>query len=141
MKQVSININNDVSQIRVVSKALGTFAEEVELPNKILFNFDLALEELISNIILHGYSNKASEPILIELNYDEQSGNFEAIITDTAEAYNPLEHDEPDVTLSAEERNVGGLGILLVKKKIPQLSYSRKNGKNRIILSTKIITE
>jgi len=90
----------------------------------------LAVEELVVNII--NYANMKKPEIVIEVNKD--SYKLIVKIIDYGEPFNPLEVEDPDITLGIEERKIGGLGIFLVKKVVDEIYYKREDDKNCVIL-------
>ncbi len=90
----------------------------------------LAVEELIVNII--NYANMKKPEIIIDINKD--SYKLILKIVDYGEPFNPLEVEEPDISLGIEERQIGGLGIFLVKKVVDDIYYKREDDKNCIVL-------
>lgn len=116
---------------QAVNLEIEDFCEQNEiLPNK-LFAIQLILEELVTNIINHGSSSQKTE--IIEISLTVQDDLITLAIRDNARAFNPLEAAEPDTGQSLEERDIGGLGLFLVRKKVKSLSYEYKDGFNNVI--------
>jgi serine/threonine-protein kinase RsbW len=91
--------------------------------------WELVLEELMVNIIKHGYRTRPGK-VDLELGFVLGS-EVSLTITDQAPAFNPLlDAPRPDVSSSLEERKVGGLGLYLVRKSVDELFYDRREGKN-----------
>ena len=99
----------------------------------ILNQIDLAVEEIFVNIAHYSGSEYAE----IECSYEE--GVLQVCFCDTGTPFNPLAKPDPDITLSAEERDIGGLGIFLTKKFMDTVAYEYKDGKNRLKIRKKII--
>jgi len=120
--------------------AVTAFAdEELEAHDcgmKAQMQIDVAIDELFSNIAYYAYA-PAIGKARIEIDFPAED---QTVITfeDTGIPYNPLEKEDPDVTLSLEERRVGGLGIFMVKKTMDRLTYSREDGKNILKIYKKI---
>ena len=96
---------------------------------KAQMQIDIAIDELFSNIARYAYqSDTGSATVRVEIREDPLS----VVITfiDNGIPYDPLKKEDPDVTLSAEERGIGGLGIYMVKKSMDELSYEYKDGQN-----------
>ena len=113
-----------------VSKAIDFVAEEVErLPFSVKdkTQIEIAVDEIVSNVARYAYEDKTGK-VQICLNNDE-NGLILAVI-DEGIPYNPLEKEDPDVTLSADERGIGGYGIFIVKKTMDEITYDYKDGKN-----------
>ena len=99
----------------------------------ILNQIDLAVEEIFVNIAHYSGSENAE----IECSYDD--GGLQVCFSDAGTPFNPLAKPDPDITLSAEEREIGGLGIFLTKKFMDSVAYEYKDGKNRLKIQKKII--
>jgi anti-sigma regulatory factor (Ser/Thr protein kinase) len=91
----------------------------------ILYQIDLAVEEIFVNIAHYS----GSEKVWIDCGTDEK-GLFTVVFRDCGKPFNPLERADPDITLSAEERDIGGLGIFLTKKFMTSVSYKYENEQN-----------
>ena len=90
---------------------------------------DIAIDELYSNIANYGYEEDDGE-VTVTLDTDTVPRTVTISFTDEGKPFNPLERADPDVTLSAKERKIGGLGIYMVKKSMDDVSYEYKAGKN-----------
>ncbi len=98
----------------------------------VLNQIDLAVEEIFVNIA--HYSGAAEA----EINCTFEDGVLEVIFSDAGKPFNPLERPDPDITLSADERNIGGLGIFLTKKFMDSVDYEVKDGKNILKIRKKM---
>ena len=102
---------------------------EMGCPMKSIIAINIAIDELYSNIVNHGYGERKGPASVIINEYDDPHG-VEICFVDQAIPYNPIKAEDPDTTLSAEERGIGGLGIFMVKKSMDDMSYEYKNGRN-----------
>jgi anti-sigma regulatory factor (Ser/Thr protein kinase) len=127
---LTVVFKNQLAEIERLGEVLTTFAEQHAWPPKFLFETNIALEELLTNIILYGYEDDRAHDITLRLSDDAEELAVE--LEDGGRAFNPLDNPDPDVTLSLEEREVGGLGIFLVRKFMTDLVYQRSEGKNRM---------
>jgi anti-sigma regulatory factor (Ser/Thr protein kinase) len=113
------------------------FVEEAipDISMKTQTQLAIAVEEIFVNIANYAYPSATGDCIITAETNDE-----EAILTfeDKGIPYNPLEKDDPDITLSAEERQIGGLGIFMAKKLTDGIEYSNQNGKNVLIIKKRI---
>lgn len=104
------------------------FVEEIltenELPFKTIAQVNVAIDEIFSNIVL--YSEATSATVSCTLEEDEIKLEF----SDNGKPYDPTKNEDPDITLSSEERKIGGLGIFMVKKTMDDVSYVYKDNKN-----------
>jgi anti-sigma regulatory factor (Ser/Thr protein kinase) len=98
---------------------------------------ELAVEEIFVNIAKYAYSPEVGRAkVRVELEQDP----LKVIITfiDQGMPYDPLAKDDPDTTLSAEERQIGGLGVYMVKKTMDDITYEYKNGQNILTIKKKL---
>jgi len=112
----------------IVNHEIESFCGLHVIPAALLYTIQLIVEELVTNTIKYGKCADGNEIIKIEIIIDENSTTL--IIADNTEAFNPLEAEEPDIDLSVEEREIGGLGLVLVKQKARSLSYEFVDGFN-----------
>lgn len=128
----SITIVNSLKELTRLAEFVEIFGEQAELPLKIIFEMNLCLDELITNVVSYGYNDSESHSIHIIL---EKNKDVVAIeIIDDGIEFNPLMKDPPDTTLPLEERQLGGLGIHLVKSVMSDYTYAREGSNNRLKL-------
>lgn len=132
----TLHIKNELEQLTRLYAFLDRHIGAYKLEELQSMQIKLALEEAVTNVILYAYPNKKDQDIRIDMNYENK--RLTIVITDTGIDFNPLRRQEPDLTLSLEERPIGGLGIYLVKQLMTEVSYSRSAGKN-ILTMTKDI--
>lgn len=132
MKELTIAAT--VESIETVTDFVNEQLEAYDCPMKILMQINIAIDELFSNIAHYAYNPETGDAtVRVEVIEDPMA----VIITfiDNGVPYDPLKQKDPDTTLSAEERELGGLGIYMVKKTMDDITYEYKDGKN--ILSIK----
>ena len=104
----------------------------------------ISVEELFVNVASYAYEERRAsdekhlEKVLVKCSFSEEENLFYVVLEDWGKPYNPLEREEPDISLSAEEREIGGLGILMVKTMMDQVQYEYKEGKNCILIAKNI---
>lgn len=106
----------------------------------------VSVEEIFVNIAHYAYAklDENGKPIpdtgkgLVKLELESEPGKVYLIFKDKGTPYNPLEKEDPDISLSSEDREIGGLGIFLVKKSMDEVSYDYKDGKNVLTLTKQI---
>ena len=103
----------------------------------IRMKIELAVDEIFCNIASYAYAPGVGE-VVIEVDYDEKARTVHIVFKDRGVRYDPLAKDDPDVTLSASERTIGGLGIFLVKKSMDDMYYEYRDGMNILHLIKKI---
>lgn len=102
---------------------------EVKCVQKTKLEIDIAVEEIFVNIANYAYGNgSGSATIRVEVN--RQPLVVKLTFIDNGVRYNPLAHEDPDLSLSAEERSIGGLGIYMVKQSMDDICYEYRNGQN-----------
>lgn len=131
-------IKNDLSEIEALSRFVKAFAQEHHLAPKLTFEINLALEELVTNVISYGYEDQDEHEIRLTLHIE--NGRLRAEIEDDGRPFNPVEAEPPDLDIPLEKRPVGGLGIHLVKNMFDALQYQRENGRNHLILNKEHVT-
>lgn len=111
--------------------------EELDCSMKVQTQIDIAVEEIYVNIAHYAYQSEPGQ-VTISIETEEISDLVVIHFIDNGIPFNPLEKKDPDVTLSAEERNIGGLGIYMVKKSMDEVSYEYKDGQNIFTIKKKI---
>ncbi len=133
MRNHIINIKSRLSGIEIMTEQLGKMCKEWDINDDVAFSMNLALEEIVTNIINHGYNGREEYPITIRFTLDKHDLRIQ--IKDGAPEFDPFDLPEPeDLDKPLEERNIGGLGIHLVKKFTDNFSYRRSNNKNIVTL-------
>ncbi|MBR4791559.1 MAG: ATP-binding protein [Treponema sp.] len=106
----------------------------------LMYKIDVATEEIFVNIAHYAYKDKlpAGEfgQALITCTYEDEL--LTIIFRDQGVPFNPLDRPDPDITLSAEDRSIGGLGIFLTKKYMDKVEYNYENGENVLTLKKMI---
>ena len=122
-----ITVEAKVENIDVVTDFVNDILEENCCPMKIQMQIDVVIDEIFGNISYYAYGadgGKASVQAGIE------KGMIVLVFIDQGIPYNPLENKDPDITLNLEEREIGGLGIYMVKKIMDEVSYEYMDGQN-----------
>ncbi len=129
-------IKNEISELSSLASFVEELGEKYELEMAMTMNLNLALEEVISNIILYAYPQKMSEEISIVFKLLDKMLIF--VVSDYGVEFDPTQMEEADISLSAEERNIGGLGIFLVKQLMDEVKYERIDNKNVLTIKKKL---
>lgn len=132
-----LTLQSDISGVTRLGTMIKDTAAKLNIPKSLAYQLRLAMEEAVVNIIDYAYPAGTSGNINVRVTFNGSRLKF--VITDTGIAFNPTEASIADTTLSAEDRPVGGLGILLVRKLMDSINYERMDGKN-ILTLTKTIT-
>ena len=127
MKELTVKAT--VENIDEITDFINEQLESMNCPMKVQMQIDVAVDEIFGNICHYAYPLREGEAtVFVEMQEETQA----VVMTfmDSGIPYNPLEKEEPDTTLSAEEREIGGLGIFIVKKTMDEISYRYENEKN-----------
>jgi len=111
-----------------VAEFLEEQLDKLEVPMKKAVRLKIALDEIYSNIVRYSGADHAQVECLAE------NGVLSLVFRDNGKPYNPLEAEEPDITAAAEDRAIGGLGILMVRKMMDKVDYMYKDGQNILTL-------
>ena len=107
--------------------------ESLDCGMKAQTQIDLAVDEIFTNVASYAYAPETGK-VTVRLDFDEASRTACITFIDSGVPYNPLEKPDPDVTLSAEERGIGGLGIFMVKKVTDKMEYRYEDGCNMLTI-------
>ncbi|MBR5211631.1 MAG: ATP-binding protein [Bacteroidales bacterium] len=132
----SIILANDISEISRLYEFVEEVGNDFELSPDIVFNLNLVLEEAVVNIINYAYPKEEHESIYLSARMHE--GSIVLVLTDTGKEFDPTAAPEADVTLSADDRQIGGLGIFLIRQIMNEVKYERIEGKNVLTLEKKL---
>ncbi len=135
MARTVLKLRNDLGEITRLSESLETFCEEHGVSMNTLMALNLALEEAVTNVINYGFDGGDH---LIDVELVMADGAVMATITDDGKEYNPLAREAPDVTAPLEERRIGGLGVLLVKKLMDEVTYVREGDRNVLAMRKQV---
>jgi serine/threonine-protein kinase RsbW len=129
---MAIELRRDLAELTVLTERLEQFGERHGLAPGIVSTMNLALEEAVTNVIDYGFDDGDTPVIKIELAHE--SGCFTASLEDNGRAFNPLLAPLPDTHAPLEEREIGGLGITLIRKLMDDVQYSREGSRNVLVL-------
>ncbi len=135
MKELTLEATLD--NIPEVTAFVDGLLEEQDCPMKAQIQIDVAIDEIFSNIARYAYKGgKGNATVRVEM--EKNPAAVRITFADNGTPYNPLEQDDPDITLSADDRPIGGLGIFVVKKTMDDLHYAYRDGKNILCIRKKI---
>lgn len=126
-----------VGNIETVTDFVNEYLDEICCPMKAQMQIAIVIDEVFSNIAYYAYAPSKGEAT-VGVGFDEDAHTIVLSFADSGKKYNPLEKDDPDVTLSAEERQIGGMGIFMVKKLMDEVLYEYKEGQNVLTMWKKI---
>ncbi len=124
----TLHIKNELGNLTLLSEFLEQNMQGKILDETLQMQLQLVLEEVVVNVISYAYPGETDKDIFVEIGWN--GGGMEITVIDSGIPFNPLEKEDPDLTLSVEERPIGGLGIYLVKQLMTDVHYIRRDGKN-----------
>ena len=119
--QKTLRIKNDIHELSMMNQFLEEAGEELGLSTAFMMSLNLVMEEAVSNIIFYAYKGDVEDAVDISL--VREGGELIVTLIDHGIAFDPTLRKDPDITLSAEDRPIGGLGIFLIKKIMDEVSY------------------
>jgi serine/threonine-protein kinase RsbW len=133
---ITIRLPADVKEIERLNRLVRQFGELHEVPSRTLYAVNLALDELVTNVVLYGFEQAAGREVLVRIATAGQ--DLVASVLDDGKAFDPLQAPPPDLTAPLEERALGGLGIHLVRSLMDHVSYARDDDKNVLTIRKRI---
>ena len=127
MKELTVEAT--LESIPVITEFVDAQLKQLDCPKKAQAQIDIAIDELFSNIVHYAY-HPGVGPATVRVEVLEEPLAVAITFIDQGVPYDPLSQADPDVTLSAEDREIGGLGIYIVKKNMSEITYEYKDGKN-----------
>ena len=128
----SLTLENDIHQVPELNSFVKTVGEQLNLETSLTSQLTLAVEEAVVNVMSYAYPLGTKGDIIVEATATDEWLKF--IITDQGKAFDPTQGGNADTTLNAEDRPIGGLGILLVQQLMDSINYERIDGKNVLTL-------
>ena len=130
IKKHCFSLGYQVKDINQIENAINTIKLDWDVNEKSLFQLNLVLEELISNTMFYGFTGRNDGKIEVELKFD--GNNFFVEIQDNATAYNPTLEVDDVSGMELDERQIGGLGIMLAQRISEDMSYMYQDNKNKL---------
>jgi len=127
-----LTVEADVKNLDKVLLFLGERLDALGCSSRAKMQIEVALEEIFVNVASYAYEKSERETDIVSISVENSTEplRVEVTITDSGIPFDPLAKEDPDVTLTAEQRKIGGLGIYMVKKSMDQVRYEYRDGKN-----------
>jgi serine/threonine-protein kinase RsbW len=133
---ITIRISATVHEIERLNRLIRQFGELHDLPGRALYSVNLALDEVVSNIVLYGYEDSNDDPIVVRL--EVRGAELMASVEDSGREFDPLSLPTPDLSAPLEDRQVGGLGIHLMRSLMDGVEYRRHGDKNILSMRKRV---
>jgi len=134
--KISFEFRSSLSELDKLDRNLEELGKSLGMSKKGIFQINLAIEEVLSNIILYGYTDKAEHWIKITI--WDQNRTLNIRIEDDGIPFNPVEAEVPDLECCLEERQIGGLGCHIMKSLMDEIVYKRLGNKNVLTMKKTI---
>ena len=131
MPQITLPATTE--NIEVATDFINEILESVDCPIRTQMQLDIALDELMSNVARYAYAPQTGD-ITVSVEIADDPRRAVLTLTDNGVPYDPLQKEDPDITLSAEERQIGGLGIFIVKNAMDEMRYCYKDNQNIVTI-------
>ena len=126
----------DLSNLPLFRKFILEACGLMKVDAKVSEALQLAIDEICSNLIIHGY--KDMEAGEISLSVRQEQKEIEILVEDSGKPFDPAKLEAPELSDKIDERKIGGLGVFMVKEMVDEMSYESTNGRNRLSLKMKI---
>ena len=136
MLKRSLTLPNDVQTIPQLAEFVEGVGEELGFDMEDTMGLNLALEEAVVNVMTYAYPKGTLGTVQIDAEANDQ--RLKLVITDQGSPFDPTAKEDADITLSVEDRPIGGLGIFLVRQLMDSINYERVNGSNVLTLRKKL---
>ena len=124
-----LHVQATIENISLVTEFVDEQLEAIDCPIKAQMQIDIAIDELFGNIARYAYDPEVG-PAIVRVEVQEEPMAVILTFIDNGVPYDPLKRNDPDISLSADERDIGGLGIYVVKKSMDEITYEYKDGQN-----------
>lgn len=131
----TLHLTNKPEDINTLTDWLENISIQKQLSEKQTFQLNLAMEEVVTNVIQYAYPQQENQPI--DISFIDENENLTFIIDDQGIAFNPLNNQEPDTSVRTEDCPIGGLGIMITRTIMSSISYQRIDGHNLLTLIMK----
>jgi serine/threonine-protein kinase RsbW len=136
---VTVVLRSTIEEVTRMLAVVEDFGGVRQLPRPALFAIQVSLEEILTNIVVHGYQGEADHSIRVALRPHGLDA-VEIVVEDEGRPFDPLDAPVPDITLAREERPIGGLGVHLVRNLMDAVTY-RRDGDRNVLTMTKHVKE
>jgi anti-sigma regulatory factor (Ser/Thr protein kinase) len=136
LQEYIFELKNELSELKALNRYLNKWGDDMGLPPDSILRINICIDELFTNIVSYGFDDNVEHFVKFTLKGDNE---FVIInIEDDGMPFNPLEKIDPDFPENVESAKIGGLGILIIRKLVDNISYERRQGKNTLTMKKNI---
>lgn len=128
-----IRIKNQIGELEKIARFIEEICEELGLDMELQMNLNLVIEEMITNVIFYAYPKDVEEEI--ELLVKSDGKKLTIVLSDKGMEFDPTTRENPDPDVNPAERDLGGMGIFIVKNIMNEVTYQRLDGKNLLTMT------
>jgi len=128
-----LRIKNQISELERVAQFIEEIGEELHLDMELQMNLNLVMEEMVTNVIFYAYPKESDSEIELLAKCDGKELTF--VLSDQGKEFDPTMKDDTDLSVNPAERDLGGMGIFIVKNIMNQVTYQRLEGKNLLTMT------
>ena len=131
-----LKLKNQISELERVNQFVGEIGDELGLDMELQMNLNLVMEEMVSNIIFYAYPEGKTADI--ELAAESHGKELTFVLTDRGKMFDPTAKEDADPDVNPMDRDIGGMGIYIVKNIMNEVTYQRLEGKNLLTMKKDI---
>ncbi|MBQ3700588.1 MAG: ATP-binding protein [Prevotella sp.] len=131
-----LTLKNQVGELERVNQFVEEIGEELGLDMELQMNLNLVMEEMVSNVIFYAYPEGKTADI--ELQAESNGKELTFVLSDQGKEFDPTAKEDADPDVNPIDREIGGMGIYIVKNIMNQVTYQRLEGKNLLTMTKKI---
>ena len=131
-----IQIKNQVDELARVNQFVEEIGEELGLDMELQMNLNLVMEEMVSNVIFYAYPQE--KEATIELLAESDGKELTFVLSDRGKEFDPTLKEDADPNVNPMDRDIGGMGIFIVKNIMNEVTYQRLEGKNLLTMKKEI---
>ena len=131
-----LRIKNQISELERVAQFIEEIGEELHLDMELQMNLNLVMEEMVSNVIFYAYPKESDSEIELLAKCDGKKLTF--VLSDQGKEFDPTAKEDADPDVNPAEREIGGMGIFIVKNIMNHVTYQRLEGKNLLTMTKNI---
>ena len=136
LQEYIFELKNELSELKALNQYLNIWGGDIGLPPDSILRINICIDELFTNIVSYGFDDNVEHFVKFTLKGDNE---FVIInIEDDGVPFNPLEKIDPDFPENVESAKIGGLGILIIRKLMDNISYERRQGKNTLTMKKNV---
>ena len=131
-----LKLKNQVGELERVNRFIEEIGNELGLSMELRMNMNLVMEEMVSNVIFYAYPKDVEGEIELEAEYDGNELCF--VLSDSGKEFDPTQKEDANPDINPTEREIGGMGIYIVKNIMNKVTYQRLEGKNLLTMKKDI---